>query len=390
MAVSKVVMIVPRLPPAIDGVGDYAMNLAKRLRQDFSMDTNFISLAKDSEGVHGFSVDGLCRRSSTFLNPILDNINSANTIVLLHYATRSYGYKGCPFWLLNSLQRYKKRGGRLAIMFHEIYAQDASILSSDFWLASIQKYLVKDFCDLADQVFTNCEDYAILLQNLKRDFYPKLVVLPVPSNVGEPESLKPLRDRERRLVVFGQGGNKMRAYESSAAIHAACKMLDIKEIWDIGPSAGVPESVAGLPVMRIGEKSTEDIGVILMNSIAGCLSYRHDRLGKSGIFASYCAYGVLPINVNCQSDRSLGSDYKSETASGFRLVPGEHYVRADNPKDLLQPSLSRLQAIANSASSWYKTHTLSVQSKTFFKHLESPFLLPDDDVLVQDVLEEAT
>jgi hypothetical protein len=208
--------------------------------------------------------------------------------------------------------------------------------------------------------------------------------------MGEPETLKPLLDRERRLVIFGQGGNKMRAYESSAAIRAVCKMLDIKEIWDIGPSAGVPESVAGLPVISIGEKSTKEIGEILMNSIAGCLSYRHDRLGKSSIFASYCAYGVLPINVNCQFDRILGADYKSETASGFRLVSGEHYVRADNPKDLLQSSLSRLQEIADSSNSWYKTHTLSVQSKTFFKHLETPFLFSDDDTLVQDVLEEAT
>ena len=30
--------IVPRLPPAIDGVGDYTLNLARQLRKDFNMD----------------------------------------------------------------------------------------------------------------------------------------------------------------------------------------------------------------------------------------------------------------------------------------------------------------------------------------------------------------
>ncbi len=39
---ATVIAIVPRLPPAIDGVGDYALNLARQLRKDFNIHTHFI------------------------------------------------------------------------------------------------------------------------------------------------------------------------------------------------------------------------------------------------------------------------------------------------------------------------------------------------------------
>jgi hypothetical protein len=40
---SKIIFsIVPRLPPSIDGLGDYGFTLAKQIRQDFGVQTEFI------------------------------------------------------------------------------------------------------------------------------------------------------------------------------------------------------------------------------------------------------------------------------------------------------------------------------------------------------------
>lgn len=36
------ISVVPRLYPAIDGVGDYALTLARQLRSDFGVETRFI------------------------------------------------------------------------------------------------------------------------------------------------------------------------------------------------------------------------------------------------------------------------------------------------------------------------------------------------------------
>jgi len=38
----NIIQIVPRLPPVIDGVGDYALNLARQLPKDFNIQTHFI------------------------------------------------------------------------------------------------------------------------------------------------------------------------------------------------------------------------------------------------------------------------------------------------------------------------------------------------------------
>jgi hypothetical protein len=38
----KIYQIVPRLHPRIDGVGDYALSLARQLRHDYGIDTHFI------------------------------------------------------------------------------------------------------------------------------------------------------------------------------------------------------------------------------------------------------------------------------------------------------------------------------------------------------------
>jgi hypothetical protein len=369
----KIFSIVTGLPPKIDGIGDYAINIAKRLRQDFSIDTHFIALGKNPKEVENFSVDILPRRTSSSLNAILDSINPVNSIVLVHYAMRSYGYKGCPFWLLNSLQKYKKRGGKLVIMFHEIYAQNSPIISTDFWLAPIQKYLVKSVYNIADQPFTNCENHTILLQNLKKNSYPELVVIPVPSTVGESQYLKPLEDRERRLIVFGQGGNKMQAYKASSVIRKACETLDIQEIWDIGPSVQNPKSIGGVPVIRIGKINSEEIQIILMNSLAGFINYRHDLLGKSSIFASYCANGLLPINGDSHSNSTSELMPKLSSPSNFDLVPGEHYLREDHLDSIHSSSFTGIQRIADKANFWYGTHDSSVQSKIFFEYLEKIF-----------------
>jgi hypothetical protein len=54
----NILQIVPRLPPAIDGVGDYALNLARQLRQDFSIHTHFLVCDPNWNGkteLEGFS-----------------------------------------------------------------------------------------------------------------------------------------------------------------------------------------------------------------------------------------------------------------------------------------------------------------------------------------------
>jgi hypothetical protein len=93
----------------------------------------------------------------------------------------------------------------------------------------------------------------------------------------------------------------------------------------------------------------------LLNSIAGFFDYNPDFLAKSGIFAAYCAHGLLPVSARCSA---LPVD---------SIEAGKHYWMPDGSTTGLKEL--ELQAIANNAHTWYQTHNLSVQARIFYKHL---------------------
>jgi len=87
--------IVPRLPPAIDGVGDYALSLARQLRLDYGLDTHFTigyPTWPQTEQVEGFQTAKLTTCSTEALLNQLD----PKYPVSLHYVGYSYAKKGCP------------------------------------------------------------------------------------------------------------------------------------------------------------------------------------------------------------------------------------------------------------------------------------------------------
>ena len=62
---TNVYSIVPRVPPAIDGVGDYALNLARQLRKDFNIQTHFIignPIWSGASKIEGFPISHICDR----------------------------------------------------------------------------------------------------------------------------------------------------------------------------------------------------------------------------------------------------------------------------------------------------------------------------------------
>jgi hypothetical protein len=90
----------------------------------------------------------------------------------------------------------------------------------------------------------------------------------------------------------------------------------------------------------------------LLNSLAGFFDYNPDYLAKSTIFAAYCAHGLLPVSARCST---LPLD---------RIEAGKHYwIPEDQTKGW--KNLVELQVIADNAHTWYQTHNLSVQAKTF-------------------------
>lgn len=359
----KVIQIVPQLPPAINGVGDYALHLARQLRKDYEIETCFVVGNPNWQGanaIEDFPIQKIVDHSAEALFLMLSTDGNQSVPVLLHYVGYAYAKRGCPVWLLEGLERWKSYAAntRLITMFHEVYAAGQPPWTSAFWLFGQQKNLAARLAQVSDRCLTSKQHYAEILSQLSQGKHSQIPTLPVFSNVGEPEQVPPLAKRSRQLVVFGSRGNRLRVYQKfQAELSHACQVLGIEKILDVGLSTGLTlSSLNGVPVVEKGQLPAIEISSILLNSWAGFLAYNPNYLAKSGIFAAYCSHGLLPISARTNG---LSVD-RTESGKNY-WVPVKS---ATSLKDLAQ-----MQAIADHAYTWYQTHNLSMQAKEFFAHV---------------------
>ena len=352
---STVISIVPRLPPSIDGVGDYALNLARQLRKDFNIQTHFIvgnPTWMGSLEIEGFPISQITDSSANKLVELLSDLYSP---VLLHYVGYGYAKRGCPAWLVDGLQQWKSLYPQrsLVTMFHEISASSNRPWESSFWLSSLQRNLAARLAQMSDRCITSKQLYADIITQISNGKHSQVPFLPVFSNVGEPDRVSPLSERQKQLVIFGGVANRIRVYQKSQAVlDQVCQTLSIQEILDLGtPTGQTPQSIGSVPILELGQLPSEKISEIMSSAIAGFLNYNPDFLAKSTIFAAYCAHGLLPISA-------IGS---SSVIDG--ITTGEHYWV---PSKSELKDIEMMQVIANNAHSWYSANDLSAQSTVFF------------------------
>ncbi|WP_036479477.1 hypothetical protein [Myxosarcina sp. GI1] len=357
MAIAKIIQIVPRVPPATDGVGDYALNLARKLRQDREIDTHFIVGDRTWTGANtleGFSISKLTSSTAKSLSFALSQKQAE--AILLHYVGYGYAKRGCPTWLVNGLQNWRDFSpkSQLVTMFHEVYAAGEPPWTSAFWLFWLQKKLAARLVQLSDRVLTNKKLYSQILNGLSRGKHLDIPALPVFSNIGEARQLSRLSERQPWLVVFGGRNNRKKAYlESHSKISLVCQILGIEQIIDIGTPTGLSLSdLNGIPIIEKGKLPKDEINRIFLKSRGGFLDYNPEYLAKSGIFAAYCAYGLVPFNAK-------GSHLEIDG-----IKSGRHYLVANCSLEL-QGGMNELQAIADRAYGWYQTHNLASQAQVF-------------------------
>lgn len=345
-------VIVPRLPPSIDGLGDYGLSLARQMKRDYGVNTCFIigdPLWKGPDELEGFEIRQVLKRSKKEMLSLI----SPNNPVLLHYVGYGYAKRGCPVWLVQALKEWKSASGKKCItMFHECYAF-GPIWSSQFWTSPLQRKLVADLSLLSDRCLTSKKTYAEIIQRFSKFKHTSVVVLPVFSNIGELEKSLALVDRNKTLVVFGNVAWRSRVYRHSLIeLKNLIGKLQIKKLIDIGRVLDFSIDLGeGVEVEVLGNLPAEQISEIFSKSLAGFFNYPTGYLSKSGIFASYCAHGLLPV----------GNWDKEQESDG--VVAGVHFLAADDINEKV--NFSDIQKIADNAFYWYQSHNLTVHSKTF-------------------------
>ena len=361
---TKILQIIPTPPNYADGIGDYALQLATQLRQDFQVDTQFLVFRNDVQVepvASGFAMQQLSTHTAEKCRAAIPRDLQA---IIVHFSAYPYFNTslkgslgvGTPFWFVEALRSIvADRQIKLVVMFHELPKLHWQQFYLFDFLNPIHCIVSRRLARMADVVLTSSSRFQSILSTwIDRDV-PKI---PIFSNMGEPESIVPLRERQRRLIIFG-GAARARIYNNhSSVLLQSCQLLGITEIYDIGSTLDLPDySHAGINLCSIGFRSPAEISELLSTSLAGCIDYSPfpGNLGKSSVFAAYCAHGIVPI---------LTRYNPSEVDD---LYMGKHYLGLGS--ELANLNLDKLQLIADTAHQWYWGHTTQAIAKTFFSYL---------------------
>ena len=272
---------------------------------------------------------------------------------LLHYVGYGYAHRGCPFWLVDAVERWRRAraGRRLIVLFHELYATGPP-WSSVFWTSPFQQRLAARLGRAADIRRMTTQVAAGQLRALlgPAGHAAAIETTPVFSTLGEPAAPPPLAARRRQIVVFGSRSWRADVYTRCLAdLTDACRWLEIERVVDVGaPLDAVPGGGLPVPLEVAGPLPAAEAGALFAGSLAGYFSYPVLSMEKSTILAAYCAHGMVPLtfpgNVQAHAD-------------GF--AAGTHYLAGTAGRTPDTPALAR---VAAAAREWYAGHRLAVHA----------------------------
>lgn len=360
MSAPQLLQIVPRLPPSISGVGDYALLLARALRDGHGIDSRF--LVGDPAWQGDSSLDGFAVERIDHLraDELAERVNkTGSTQVLLHYVGYGYQQRGCPVWLLRGLQSWKRPSPRhrLIVMFHELFASGRPWHSS-FWTAPLQKSLAKSLALLSDHNVTNRLQSRRILERLTRRPANDFSVVPVFSNVGELAAANDWISRPPVAVIFAGGRWLERLAEHCRLMMAnCCQRFGIRKIICIGGSTGTAPTEFPIPIEEHGYLDARQTCQLIKQCRFGLMDYFPGYLAKSAVFAAYAALGCVPL-LFCENGSELDG-----------CVTGKNCLVMERlPKQITD---DRLQEVADNALAWYRSHDLAHTARLYAATLRS-------------------
>ena len=320
---NEVVIVSPELPPVVGGVADYTQRL--------------IEAWPDKDNLHV-----LVPENAT------EEFSPRGGRVLVQYSAYGFDHHGYPGKLIRALIDWKtKTGGRLVVMFHEIWTF-WPVTNKNFFVQLLHRRAIKNLVRAADKVFTSTESQAEHLRALSSR--NPIRVLPVGSNIHRNEDVDPARI-PGCAVIFGlqrarlRGLRKMRSNLSSLA--AAGYITKIISVGAGGDSNLDDEERSVLSALQLkegfeqlGARPEREISEVLLTASFGIFAHDELSLTKSGSFMAYAAH-----------DLNVIADFadKSKPAPICWLV---------TPQELRQGiSDSELKSHADSLRGWQKENS---------------------------------
>ena len=299
----NILFITNTLPPVVDGVGDYTLNLAR----EFAKHGHHVSIVckhddrvrRDYTDIAVYPiVEKWDRKASKIVMQLIqkDNVN----IVLLQYVPHGFEKNGLPFSLVHLTSCIKKRGIALFTFFHEVCIGNDGSHSLRRRIGSFCMALIAKRVALNSQfVATSIGHYKKRLEKLS---VRNVETIPIPSNVpncllseSEISTLKKeiAHDDETIITLFGNR-------DFSIVVEAIEKIIDcgrkIKIIALGKANSSIPKKDF---VFFTGPKPIEELSAYL--KLTDILVLPEDvRSGcslKSGSLAASLQFGIPTITT---------------------------------------------------------------------------------------------
>lgn len=347
---STLLQIVPRVPGGIDGVGDYALTIAEKLRAKFGWNTLFATFQTSSAvNAAGFEV--------VPLESLISGAARKYEHTLLHYVNYGFQKRGVPFRLLSILRRLRgQHHGKLVTIFHELYASGAP-WGSAFWLQPLQIHLAKSVGRLSDACIVSSDNFLSELKRLVPTAHVELH--PVPSGLGEPSlSRDQIADRDPHCwTIIGGTGLAERSLRSFRQLLPRIpESVAPRKLFVLG---GVDNPATRSMLGELGVESdyrfrvtAADASEILSTCSFAWFNYFHrpdvetSVILKSSAFSAACAHAVIPVFPHRGSAVSLDGD----------RLPGPFFIEADRCEI---PDAPARPQVAADIYAWYQSHASS-------------------------------
>lgn len=346
---TRILQIVPRMFPDVDGVGDYALKLARGLCDRNQIHSDFLVFRPSPQlqpQVDGFEVHRLDHHT---VQGLVDQVPENISTIFIQYSNYPYllGKIDAPMWLVHGLMLLKQRGKRIVVMFHELPTLRYRQIRCPNLL---QRRVSRGLAAVADEVVTNNTAFQRTLTQWTQS---PVHCVPNFSTIGEPSTVTPLWARTRSLVVFGSS-DRTRVYRNNTeTLNHICQTLGIDTLYDVGRPVNWEHQALAAKVVKTGFLSAPEVSALMAQSLAGVFDYRRfpQNLAKSTVYAAYCAHGLLPI---CNGHGLKPQD---------DIVANHHYLVTSKLKQFTQAS--SLQSIADNAHGHYLTRTLTQCTSKF-------------------------
>ncbi len=356
---AHVLQLLPRAPGSLDGVGDYALKMARGLRDEHGIDSVFIAQETSSdsriEDFSTFPMAEFCRARAP--RETCDGI-------IVHYVNYGFQKRGVPLTLAGFLKQLRREcGAALLVIFHELFASGPP-WRSEFWLQPLQKKIARDVACLADARLISCDSMRRQLEKLCPE--RSATVQPVTSTWGEPKfDDAQLRGRDPHCwMVCGGTALLERSLRSFLkTVSAIPDEFAPRKLSVVGgafnphirallntpskfSSEYFPEVTPEAAAPMFAEAAFAWVDYFASGNVPG------DVLLKSSSFSALCAHGIVPVAPAVSGAIAIDGD----------TLPGPFTV-SQIPQDRGN--------VARTIFAWYHRHaSLAVLARTIAQQLQ--------------------